>query len=98
MQRQFAGEPAACSPLLLPQRTDSTAHESGLRDSGLTCAGRTTDRVHGSGANRTLANYGRPDQSINVLDRLDLRLNDTHILHDNRLSSHPQGNQQFITQ
>jgi hypothetical protein len=30
------------------------------------------------GAKRTLAHHGRPDQSINVLDRLDLRLDNTH--------------------
>jgi hypothetical protein len=30
------------------------------------------------GANRPLANHGRPDQSINVLDCLDLRLDDAH--------------------
>ena len=38
------------------------------------------------GSNRTFANHGRPDQSINVLDRLDLRLDNTHLLHDTRLS------------
>jgi len=34
------------------------------------------------GSDRTFANDGRPDQSINVLDRLDLRLYNTHVLHD----------------
>jgi|HubBroStandDraft_1064217.scaffolds.fasta_scaffold339578_2 hypothetical protein len=37
------------------------------------------------GANRAFATHGRPDQSINVLDRLDLRSDDTHPLHDTRL-------------
>jgi hypothetical protein len=30
------------------------------------------------GSKRPLAHRGRPDQSINVLDRLDLRLDNTH--------------------
>jgi hypothetical protein len=38
-----------------------------------------------NGSNRTFANHGRPDQSINLLDRLDLRLDNTHLLHDTRL-------------
>ena len=33
------------------------------------------------------ATHGRPDQSINVLDRLDLRSDDTHPFHDTRLWS-----------
>lgn len=32
------------------------------------------------GPYRKPANHGRPDQSINVLDRLDLRFNNTHRL------------------
>jgi hypothetical protein len=28
------------------------------------------------------ANHGRPDQTVNVLDRLDLRLGNAHLLHD----------------
>src|SRR2546425_9546075 len=40
------------------------------------------------GSHRTLAHHGRPDQPINVLDRLDhLRLNNTHPLQDIRLLS-----------
>ena len=31
-----------------------------------------------NGSHGTLANHSRPDQLINVLDRLDLRLNNTH--------------------
>jgi hypothetical protein len=31
-----------------------------------------------SGSYRTLANHGTPNQSINVLDRLDLRADNSH--------------------
>ena len=37
------------------------------------------------GSKRTLANHGRPDQSINLLDRLDLRLDNAHSFKDIRL-------------
>ena len=38
------------------------------------------------GSNWTFALHRRPDQSIHVLDCLDPRLNNTHLLHDTRLS------------
>src|SRR5579872_1477524 len=37
------------------------------------------------GANRTLANHGRSNQSINVLNPLDLGFDNAHPLHDNWL-------------
>ena len=36
------------------------------------------------GANRTLANHSRSNQSINLLNRLDLGFDDAHPLYDNR--------------
>jgi hypothetical protein len=35
-----------------------------------------------AGSNRTLAHHGHPNQSINVLDRLDPRLDNAHPLYD----------------
>jgi hypothetical protein len=37
------------------------------------------------GSKRTLAHHGRPDQSINLLNGLDLRLDDTHLFKNIRL-------------
>ena len=50
------------------------------------------------GSKRTLAHYGRPDQSINVLDRLDLGLNNRHPHQDIGRGWNPQWAQSFITQ
>jgi hypothetical protein len=48
---------------------------------------RTEPSIAGviGGANRTLAHHGRPEQLINVFDRLDLRSDDTHRLYDTPL-------------
>src|ERR1035441_3151278 len=38
-----------------------------------------------AGSNGTSAHHGRPNQLVDVLDRLDLRLDNTHLLYDIRL-------------
>ena len=48
------------------------------------------------GTNRMLTDHSRPDQAINILDRLNLRLDDTQLLHDTRLGHHPQPVQYFF--
>ena len=50
------------------------------------------------GSNRTLAHDGGSDQLINVLDRLDPCLDNTHPFHDTRLLQELQWMQLFITQ